>query len=66
MMMPGQMSLQEILQENEAEELKESRLRVNGWQGQVGGAGGGWMVLKDGPKMCDMWSMASFYGKGRG
>lgn len=52
--MPGQMSLQEILQENEAEELKESRLRVNGWQGQVGGAGGGWMVLKDGPKMCDM------------
>jgi len=28
-------SLQEILQDNEAEELKESRLRVNGWRGQA-------------------------------
>ena len=32
---PEEISGKEILQENEAEELKESRLRVNGWQGQV-------------------------------
>ena len=36
---------QEILQDNEAEELKESRLRVNGWRGQVWGWGGGWSSL---------------------